>query len=69
MDLADGQWDAIKRFIPVPKARADGRGRPRRPDRAVMNGILWIMRMGAQWKEILQTRYPSGSTCHLRFQE
>lgn len=44
-------------------------GRPQRPDRAIMNGTLWVMRTGAQWKEVPQTRYPSGSTCHLRFQE
>jgi len=45
-----------------------GRGRPRQDDRAILNGIFWIMRTGAQWEE-LPKRFPPKSTCHDRFQE
>jgi hypothetical protein len=33
-----------------------------------MNGILWILRTGAPWKD-MPSRYPPYQTCHRRFQE
>ena len=47
--------------------REDGRGRPWRDLRDVLNGILWVMRTGAPWKD-LPDRYPPYPTCHRRFQ-
>ena len=47
--------------------RADGRGRSPRDARAVLNGVLWILRTGAQWRE-LPAKYPPYQTCHRRFQ-
>src|SRR5918999_3845063 len=67
MDLTDEQWDVLKLIIPAPPRRPDGRGRPWRDPRAVLNGILWILRTGAQWKD-LPERYPPYQTCHRRFQ-
>ena len=68
MDLTEEQWAIVKPLIPPPPRRPDGRGRPRVSDRAVLNGILWILRTGAPWKD-LPDRYPSYQTCHRRFQE
>ena len=68
MELTDEQWDIIKPLIPEPSKRPDGRGRPRRDNREILNGILWIMRTGAQWKD-MPDRYPPYQTCHRRFQE
>ena len=45
------------------------RGRPRRPDREVLDGILWVLRTGAQWEALFKEIYPPKSTCHERFQE
>lgn len=67
VDLKDEQWAVIEPLIPKPRRRADGRGRPRQDDRAVMNGILWILRTGAPWQD-MPDRYPSPATCHRRFQ-
>ena len=67
MDLKDEQWAVLEPLIPKPRRRRDGRGRPRRDDRAVMNGILWVLRTGAPWQD-LPDRYPSPATCHRRFQ-
>ncbi len=67
VDLKDEQWTVIEPLIPKPRRRADGRGRPRQDDRAVMNGILWILRTGAPWQD-MPDRYPSPATCHRRFQ-
>ena len=68
MDLTDEQWAIVQPLIPKPPVRADRRGRPRIDDRQILNGILWIMRTGAQWKDMPE-RYPSYQTCHRRFQE
>ena len=68
MDLTDKQWTLIAQHIPEPPKREDGRGRPRRDDREILNGILWILRTGAPWHD-LPDRYPPYQTCHRRFQE
>jgi transposase len=67
LDLTDEQWAALEPLIPKPPRRADGRGRPWRDTREVLNGILWILRTGAPWKD-LPDRYPPYQTCHRRFQ-
>ena len=67
MDLTDEQWRLIETFIPETPRRADGKGRPRRNAREVMNGILWVMRTGAAWAD-LPSRYPPSATCHRYFQ-
>ena len=68
MDLTDDQWAILEPMIPKPPRRADGRGRPWRPSREVLNGILWILRTGAPWKD-MPGRYPPYQTCHRRFQQ
>ena len=40
--------------------------RPWRDARAVLNGILWVLRTGAPWHD-LPARYPPYQTCHRRF--
>jgi transposase len=67
MDLTDEQWKVLEPLIPEPPHRADGRGRPWRDAREVLNGILWILRTGAPWRD-LPDRYPPYQTCHRRFQ-
>jgi len=66
MDLSEKQWSVIKPLLPIPATK--GKGRPRRDDRPILNGILWILRTGAQWIDLPQ-RYPPYQTCHRRFQE
>lgn len=67
MDLTDEQWAVVEPLIPKPVRRADGRGRPWRNSREVLDGIFWIMRSGAPWHD-LPDRYPPHQTCHRRFQ-
>jgi transposase len=65
--LTDEQWSILAPLIPPLTRRADGRGRPvEHDDRAVMDGVLWILRTGAPWAD-LPDRYPSYSTCFRRF--
>jgi transposase len=67
-DLTDGQWEILDKLIPEPTPRSDGRGRPWKDRRAVLNGILWVLRTGAPWADVPE-RYPSYQTCHRRFQQ
>ena len=68
MELTNEQWELLEELIPEPKTREDGRGRPWKDARQVLNGILWILRTGAPWKD-LPGRYPPYQTCHRRFQQ
>ena len=52
MDLTDEQWELLGPLIPKPPRREDGRGRPWRDPRDVLNGVLWILRTGAPWKDL-----------------
>ncbi len=67
MDLTDVQWEILQSVF-VERRRADGKGRPPRDARAVLNGVLWILRTGAPWHD-LPDRYPPYQTCHRRFQQ
>ena len=67
-DLTHEQWVLIGPFLPKLTRRKDGRGRPWRENRAMLNGILWTLRTGAPWAD-LPDRYPSYQTCHRRFQQ
>ncbi|MGA9898318.1 MAG: transposase, partial [Terriglobales bacterium] len=66
-ELSDAQWKLIEPLL-RPKRRTDGRGRPWQDTRAVLNGILWVLGTGAQWRE-LPNKYPPYQTCHRRFQQ
>ena len=58
MELTNEQWRAVAGLLPPEKVRADGRGRPWRDQRTVFNGVLWVLRTGAPWKD-LPPRYGS----------
>lgn len=65
MNLTDGQWDKLSPFFE--EHLVVKRGRPCKHPRSVINGILWILRTGAQWKH-LPKEYPPYQTCHRWFQ-
>jgi transposase len=67
MDLKDEQWAVVEPLLPKVACRTDGKGRPRVDDRAILNGILWVLRTGAPWHDT--KRYPPYQACHRRFQE
>lgn len=67
MDINDKQWDIIQDLLETPLKKTDNRGRPRQDIRSVLNGILWICRTGAPWKDMPE-RYPPYQTCHRYYQ-
>jgi transposase len=65
--LTDKQWKLIEPLLPgLPKSKKGGR--PWASNRAVFEGILWILRSGARWQD-LPDQYPSPSTCWRRLQK
>ena len=66
-ELTDEQWAVVEPVL-RPRRRVDHRGRPWHDTRAVLNGVLWILGTGAQWREMPE-KYPPFQTCHRRFQQ
>ena len=65
-EIPDPLWNLIQPLLPVEKPPGSN-GRPQVPNRTVLNGILYVLRTGCQWK-MMPREYSSVSTCHLRFQ-
>ena len=66
-ELTDEQWQLIADLFPHKKPSRKG-GRPGADPRACFEGILWILRTGAPWKD-LPSRFPSPTTCWRRLNE
>ena len=60
-DLTDFEWDVIAPLLPN-----KSRGVPRVDDRRVLNGIFWVLRSGAPWRD-LPERYGPYTTAYNRF--
>lgn len=61
--LTEKQWAVISNLLPQQKFTKGGR--PRADDKKTFEGILWILRTGAQWSE-LPPKYGSYATCWRR---
>lgn len=48
--LSDDEWDLISDMFPEPT----GVGRPPNDPRDMMDGILWVLRTGAPWRDVPQ---------------
>src|SRR5262245_48988259 len=60
-ELSDHEWAAIKPMLPNKP-----RGVPRVNDRRVLNGIFWVLRSGAPWRD-LPNNFGPYTTCYNRF--
>jgi transposase len=65
--ISDDLWDKISDLLPNEKP-INSIGRPIIPFRMALDGILYVLRTGCQWK-MLPKEYGSDSTCHRRFQQ
>lgn len=65
--IPDDLWDCIEPVLPDYKPSCKG-GRPRLPLRKVVCGILYVLRIGCQWKA-MPREFGSGSAIHAYFQE
>jgi hypothetical protein len=65
--IPNQMWRRIRPLLPAEKEPATP-GRPPVPFRKVIDGILFVLRTGCQWKA-LPTCYGSASSAHRRFQQ
>ena len=66
-EVSDSLWLRIDLVLPIYKTSCKG-GRPRLPLRQVVNGILYVLYTGCQWKA-MPKQFGSGSAIHAYFQE
>ena len=56
-ELTDEEWN---RIVPLlPPENTGKQGRPRKDNRIILNGMVWLARSGAPWRD-LPERYGSG---------
>ena len=60
-DLSDEEWTVIEPLLPI-----QGRGAKRSDDRKILNGIFYILRTGAPWRD-LPGRYGPPTTIYNRY--
>ena len=65
--LNDEQWLLIANLFPTKPPSPKG-GRPAADTRACVEGILWVLRTGARWKDLPKC-FPSPASCWRRFKE
>jgi transposase len=65
-EITDEQWAVIEPLLPEPEASENGGPKPV-PNRPCFEGVLWVLRSGARWKD-LPKHFPSASTCWRRLQ-
>ena len=67
--VSDELWELIEPLLPPERLKPKG-GRPRVPDRAVLAGILFVLRSGIPWEMLPQEMgCGSGMTCWRRLRE
>lgn len=65
-ELTDDEWNRIADLLP---AETTGKqGRPRKDNRIILNGMVWIARSGAPWRN-LSERYGPWETVYSRFRK
>jgi transposase len=62
-ELTEGQWQRIKDLLPPDQGQV---GRRPRPNRVMVNAILWVLKSGAPWRD-LPLHYPKWKSVHTRF--
>jgi transposase len=62
-ELTDEQWAELVVLLPPEKPHT---GRPSLAHRQIMNGILWVLRTGAPWRDMPE-RYGKWQTVYSRF--
>ena len=62
-ELSTSQWQRMEGFLP---GRPGYVGVTAKDNRSFVNGVLWVLRSGAQWKDLPQ-EYGNWKSVHKRF--
>ena len=65
-EITEGEWKRIKDELPP--ERTGKKGRPAKNNRNMLNGMLWIARTGAQWRQLPEI-YGPWQTVYSRFRK
>lgn len=61
------KWELVKPLL-LP-ARQPLRGRPRRDQRQVLCGVLWIMDTGASWRDVPEEKFGPWQTIYGQYRK
>jgi len=64
-EIIDAEWERVKDLLPPENT---GEGRPSKPNRVMLNGMLWQAKTGAPWRDMPE-RYGPWQTVYSRFRE
>ena len=62
-ELSDETWASIAPHLPPERGR---KARPAIDNRRMVNGVLWVLRTGAPWRD-LPDHYPTWKSVYTRF--
>ena len=65
-EINDEEWDRVKDLLPPDQL--EKQGRPPKPNRDMLNAILWIAKSGAAWRD-LPERYGAWETVYGKFKK
>lgn len=65
-ELTDDEWNRIVDLLPP--ENTGKQGRPRKSNRTILNGMVWIARSGAPWRD-LPEHYGPWETVYSRFRK
>ena len=65
-ELNNDEWNRIVNLLPP--ENTGKRGRPRKCNRTILKGMVWIARSGAPWRD-LPERYEPWETVYSRFRK
>ena len=65
-ELTDDEWNRVAPLLPP--ENSGKQGRPSKWNRTILNGIVWIARSGAPWRD-LPERYGAWQTVYSRFRK
>jgi transposase len=64
-EISENDWERVKDLLPPENA---GEGRPSKPNRIMLNGMLWQAKTGAPWRD-LPEYYGPWQTIYSRFRK
>lgn len=67
--VSDDLWQIVEPLLPIEPPKARGVG-PRIPDRAVLSGIVFVLKSGIPWRMLpTEMGFGSGITCWRRLRD
>ena len=67
--MSDDLWRIVEPLLPPDRSKPKG-GRPRVPNRAVLEGIVFVLKSGIPWRMLpAELGYGSGVTCWRRLRD